>query len=319
MNSRLVATIAVAALLLAGAAELQAARERLFPPADEGTPTMYLRSGEAIRRLAGAYAPLAADVYWIRALQYYGGSKHRLALDEQRQLAPEPPSSIAALRNDYDLLYPLLDITTTLDPLFNIAYRFGAVFLAEPYPSGPGRPDLAVTLLQKGLRARPDKWEYMEDIGFVHYWYAHDYEAAAEWCGRASQVPGAPGWLKSLAATTLAEGGDRGSSRVMWQAIRDSAENEWLRRDAERRLAQLTALDQIDALQRRVDEARARYGQPRGWTDLVRAGALPGVPADPAGVPYDLTADARVRLSRSSPLWPPPEEPKRLDEQPALR
>ena len=52
---------------------------------------------------------------------------------------------------EYDLLYPLLDLTTTLDPLFNIAYRFGAIFLAEAYPAGAGRPDLAVALLEKGI------------------------------------------------------------------------------------------------------------------------------------------------------------------------
>ena len=78
--------------------------------------------------------------------------------------APTPrrlPAAVSAAR-----------LTTTLDPRFNIAYRFGAIFLAEPYPGGAGRPDLAIALLEKGLRARPDKWEYMQDIGFVHYWYA---------------------------------------------------------------------------------------------------------------------------------------------------
>ena len=55
----------------------------------------------------------------------------------------------------FELLYPLLDLTTSLDPQFNIAYRFGAVFLAEPPPSGPGRVDQAVALLEKGLRQNP--------------------------------------------------------------------------------------------------------------------------------------------------------------------
>ena len=47
----------------------------------------------------------------------------------------------------------------------------------------------------------------MQDAGFVHYWWRHDYKAAAEWFKRASEVAGAPWFLKSLAATTLAEGG----------------------------------------------------------------------------------------------------------------
>ena len=63
---------------------------------------------------------------------------------------------LAAADADYALLYPLLDITTTLDPLFNIAYRFGAIFLAEAYPAGAGRPDLAIALLEKGI-ARPTR------------------------------------------------------------------------------------------------------------------------------------------------------------------
>src|SRR5439155_9043203 len=113
-------------------------------------------------------------------------------------------------------------------------------------------------LLEKGLEAQPDRWEYMEDVGFVHYWYEHNYKAAADAFDKAAQVPGAPWWLRSLAATTLEQGGDRRSSRTMWLAIRESAEIDWLRRDADRRLTQLDALDQIDARQRVVD----RYAAP---------------------------------------------------------
>ena len=43
---------------------------------------------------------------------------------------PEPPPSLAAAGEAYPLLYPMLDITTTLDPRFSIAYRFGSIFLA---------------------------------------------------------------------------------------------------------------------------------------------------------------------------------------------
>ena len=303
-----VAVVAIA--LLAGAVQLQAVRERAFPPPPVDDDTVYIQSGRAIRRMAGAYAGLAADVYWIRTLQYFGGIKRRLAA---RPSEPEPPPAFAARRAEFAGLYPLLDITTTLDPLFNIAYRFGAVFLAEPYPGGPGRPDLAVALLEKGLRARPDKWEYMQDIGFVHYWYSHDYRAAAGWFDKASQVPGAPWWLRSLAATTLAQGGDRESSRMIWQAIQQSADNDWLRKDAERRLAQLRALDEIEFLAQQVETFRARTGvSPTGWIDVVRAGLVGRVPADPAGTPYEFTDDGRVRLSRSSPLWPLPDEPRRI-------
>src|SRR5208283_4195559 len=55
--------------------------------------------------------------YWTRAVQYYG-EKHRL-----RQM-------------NLELLWPLLDITTTLDPDLIVAYRFGSTFLSDARRGG---------------------------------------------------------------------------------------------------------------------------------------------------------------------------------------
>ena len=305
----IVGVIAVVVLLMAIAAQLQAARERWFPTPPAEDDALYVDSGSALRRLTVALNTLAADVYWIRAIQYYGSTKRRLA---SQASGPEPPAIIANT-SDYHNLYKLLDLTTSLDPRFDIAYRFGAVFLAEGYPNGPGSPNLAIRLLEKGLRERPDKWQYMQDIGFVRYWYQRDYRGAAEWFHKASEVSGAPIWLKPLAATTLAQGGDRRSSRVMWLAILQSADVDWLKQQAERRLTQLHALDDIDELQRIIDTYSQRTGTtPRDWMTLVSARALRAVPADPTGVPYELTTDGRVRLSQSSMLFPLPSEPEQL-------
>jgi hypothetical protein len=296
--------VILAAVLMGGAASLQAVREARFPAPKEAEETLYVTSGKTVQRMSVGYSALAADLYWIRAIQYYGGVKLRL---EGKEAAG---AGAAAKTSDYALLYPLLDLTTTLDPLFNIAYRFGSIFLAEPYPAGAGRPDLAIKLLEKGLAARPDKWEYMQDIGFVHYWWLHDYKNAAAWFERASAVNGAPWFLKSLAATTLAEGGDRRSSRTMWLAIRQSAEIDWLRNEAERRLMQLDAADFIEQVQAEVNRARSAGVPVSSWNDVVRARVLRGIPVDPMNVPFELGADGIVRLSRKSPLFPLPDEPR---------
>jgi len=297
--------IVLVAVLMGGAASLQAVRETRFPPPQATEDALYVTSGKTVQRLAAGYSAIAADLYWVRAIQYYGGVKLRL-----QQTPPAASQAVGGTPSDYALLYPLLDLTTTLDPAFNIAYRFGAIFLAEPYPAGPGRPDLAIRLLEKGLAARPDKWEYMQDIGFVHYWWRHDYPAAAGWFDRASQVEGAPWFLKSLAATTLAEGGDRRSSRTMWQSIRESAEIDWLRNEADRRLMQLDAADFIDQVQIEVSRARSAGVVASSWSDLARAGVLRGVPVDPTRVPLELGTDGVVRLSRESSLFPLPDEPQ---------
>jgi tetratricopeptide (TPR) repeat protein len=300
------ATVILVAILLAAAVQLQAARERVYPPPPDTEESLYLQSGVALRRLTGAYNALFADVYWIRAIQYYGTAKQRFDPKGARGAAPVDRTPLRA--DGYSLLYPLLDITTTLDPRFNIAYRFGSIYLAEPFPRGAGRTDLAIALLEKGLAERPDKWQYMEDIGFIHYWFRHDFKDAAEWFGKAGEVPGAPWWLRSLAASTLAQGGDRASSRAMWTEIRQSAEIDWLRTDADRRLRQLDALDIIATLQRAADQYAARTGEVPDFPALISARVLPGYPLDPAGTPFDML-NGRVQLSPSSSLWPLPEEP----------
>ncbi len=169
-----------ACVALGGAISLQILRDRWYPREEqEHRRILYVRSGEALKRIVLGFDALAADVYWIRALQHYGGD---------RLTGP-----VAGAK--YQLLYPLLDLTTTLDPYFNIAYRFGAIFLSEGYPGGPGRPDQSVALLRKALVAMPQKWQYYHDIGFVYYWRMHDFQSAATWFRRAAEQPGAPNWL----------------------------------------------------------------------------------------------------------------------------
>ncbi|MFL6280135.1 MAG: hypothetical protein ACJ731_08495 [Vicinamibacterales bacterium] len=286
----------LAAVAFAAAISLQLVRDRWYPRDNpQREEILYVRSGAALQRIALSFDAVAADVYWIRAIQHYGGDR----------------LSGSGSQTKYQVLYPLLDLTTTLDPYFNIAYRFGAIFLSEAYPGGPGRPDQSVALLRKAITVMPHKWQYYHDIGFVYYWRLRDYQSAALWFQRAAAQPNAPKWLAPLAASMLVHGNDRAAARFLWQQIAKS-EEPWLRRNAERSLLQLQALDQIDQL-----EAIARtYAPPGGeqysWIGLVKRGVLRGQPVDPVGVPYVLDpVTGQVRVSEQSPLVPMPEEPRR--------
>jgi hypothetical protein len=283
--------IAIAsAAILAGAIAMQIARDRLYPNRERETERiLYVRSGDTARRLTLDFDALAADVYWIRAIQHYGGDR-----------------LVAARARKYELLYPLLDLTTTLDPYFTIAYRFGAIFLSEPAPGGPGRPDQAIRLLQKGLVAQPQKWQYFHDIAFVHYWHLRDFKTAAEWFQRAADQPDSPNWLKPLAAGMLTAGNDRASARLLWTQILDS-DQEWLRRTAVRSLQQLDALDLIDQLQAIVRRFPPAAGTPYSWDDYVKRGILRIVPFDASKTPLDLDpSTGQISISKASPLWPMP-------------
>jgi tetratricopeptide (TPR) repeat protein len=271
---------------------LQVYRERTARALETTQQILYVRSPAVMKRLALSYDAVVADLYWIRTIQYYGSMR----------LSPDP-------NKHYELLYPLLDLTTSLDPQFSIAYRFGAFFLSERAPGGAGRPDLAIALLRKAMAASPDQWEYPYDIGFVYYRYGQ-YPEAADWFQRASRVPGATNWLAPLAAVTLAAGGNLQASRILWQNLLNSSEQDWLRRTAEHRLQQLDAIDQIERLQALTAAYERRHGDPPPtWQALIDDGFLREVPKDPAGYVYELNPWwGLVTVSSQSALWPLPTE-----------
>jgi tetratricopeptide (TPR) repeat protein len=282
-----VAFVAVAVLLQIG-------RERIYGAervVDQ--QVLYVDSGRVIEKVALSYKAVLADLYWIRALQHYGGER----------LKPNGSDRFA-------LLYPLLNLTTSLDPRFTVAYRFGAIFLSEPYPGGAGKPELAVRLLQKGIRATPERWEYYHDLGFVYFWNLHDYLSAADWFRRGAEQPNSPWWLRTYAAAMLAKGGDRQTARVIWQNILSTTEGEWMKETATKRLLQLDALDQIDYLRQLKEEYQRRKGRsPESWEEMIKAKLLPGVPMDPSGTAYTLNfATGEIAVSGWSALYPLPLE-----------
>ncbi len=276
-------------LLMAAIVVLQIVREHAPPLSSGEEELLYVRSPEAMKRMALSYDSLMADVYWIRAVQHYGGTK--------RSDSPE---------KTYALLYPLLDLTTSLDPLFSAAYQFGAIFLAEPPPGGPGRPDQAVMLLQKGIKAQPDNWWLEHSLGFVYYWWYQDFKTAAYWFDSASKRPGAPIWMAPLAAVTLTHGGNRQASRQLWQHIAQSEGDDWFRKEAQRRLLQLDAMDALDVLRHALQAFSDRTGRPaQSWAELVEARLLRRIPQDPTGLTYRLH-NGQVSLDPASRLLPLP-------------
>ena len=292
MTERTASTVAgvVAVAAFCGATAILHARALSTPAVAVPAPsTMYVRSSELAARLYLSFDAIASDLYWIRAIQYYG---------RERQAGVKPVR--------YELLEPLVDLTISLDPHFNRAHRFGAILLALDPPNGPGRPDRAITILEKGLRANPGRWQYAHDIGFVHYFHTGRFDEAARWFRRAATMPDAPRWIGPLAALTLAKGGERQGARQLLVEL--AATNEgYIRQSAERGLAQLQALDDIDRLESQVTEFRERADRyPRSLSELRHGNATAPI-ADPSHQPYAYDAEqGTVDLASDSPLRPLP-------------
>lgn len=258
-------------VLLATVGFLQAHIDETFGRYRSTEEILYVDDPAVLKRALVGFENVAADLYWLRTIQYFGGKRLKEA------------------NKNYDLLEPLLRITVTLDPNFETAYTYGATFLSEPAPFGAGMPEKAVALIDDGIREHPDHWRFYLDKGFVYYWHLRDFHRAAEIFLEGSKLPGAPFWMQAIAGRALAQGGERETARSLWQALYDVAETSQQRENAVAHLMQLDALDQMDALRRVVAAYRERSGRgPQNWQELVAAGMLSGIPLDPTGAPYVL-------------------------------
>jgi hypothetical protein len=251
---------------------------------------LYLWSGDQVRRMVPGFENVMADLYWLRTVQYFGGQR------------------VFAKKTRFDLLQPLVDITTALDPKFEIAYRYGASFLAEPYPIGAGKPEEAVALLERGAANLPRSWLLQQNLGFYTYFFLRDARRAADALLAARALPGAPVWLETMAADFVGKGGDRETARRMWSRMYENQEAGVLKANAENQIQRLDALDAVDVLNRLVGEFSNRRGRwPASLQELGQAGLLPFPPVDPTGVPFQYDPqEGKVAIARASALWRPP-------------
>ena len=278
--------------LLVAVAALQARIDATTNSMARPGQQLLLRSGAALKKISLGYNALVADIYWTRAVQYYG-------------------ARVSQPGSNYDLLWPLLDVATTLDPHLIVAYRFGAIFLSEPY-AGANRTDLAIELVERGIAANPTEWRLGTDLGLLYYLRVRDYPKAAKAYLEASKMPGAPPVIKVMAARIAEQGGSLATSRMIWSELYQSTSDPTIKKNALKQLASLKA--QQDESQ--LDEVAAAYAKrfghaPAKIQDMFAAGMLRGIPVDPAGFPYVLGPDGKTHLNPASSveIIPPPKLP----------
>jgi hypothetical protein len=166
---------------------------------------LYMSDPETIRHLALGYDSLLADIYWVRAVQYFGTK------------VLENPNAAIEKTDEMPLLYPMIDITTTLEPHYLPPYRLGGYFL---YFSSS--PDEAFRILERGIEKNPNNVRLYQDLAFFE-WNAGRCDEAARRYQEASKLPGAPSWLASSAAVPVQPFGSASSTHFSGDAGRSFA------------------------------------------------------------------------------------------------
>ncbi|NIP38417.1 MAG: hypothetical protein GWM89_05045 [Candidatus Dadabacteria bacterium] len=232
-------------------------------------------SSSVLKKLSLGYDLVVADLYWIRALQYFSNTKDYYGKPEQ--------------------LYQYFDIITDLDPKFVNAYRFGGSFLAERPPIGFYEVELGTKLFEKGRKNNPDNFRLIIEEAFVYYIYTNDYEKASELFNLASEKVSSEvrrSSLKGMAALSLSKSGNLELSEKIWKYIYNTTTNEARKEFALNNIKELRTLQIENKLSAALKQYYADNNKiPGSLTILLEQGYIKNIPVDPIGGEFVILAD----------------------------
>ncbi|MFH1277452.1 MAG: hypothetical protein ABIK65_03625 [Candidatus Eisenbacteria bacterium] len=236
--------------------------ERRRSPTTMEQELSFYPSGKLLRPLTAGLQNVAADLLWLRAIQYYG--EHR-----KTDLV-------------FDKAAHVFRVLTDLDPGFVEAYRFGALVVIED----AHQPGEGYALLRKGIRENPGRGELLFDLGF-HHFLADEFDAAATYFHRAAELDPGNERVVRFAAFAEKRRGGLDQAEEMWREILRTTENDQFREAAKFALLGIRAARDTTAIAAGCREFRERHGRwPGAPEELVRAGILGAAPVEPYGERY---------------------------------
>jgi hypothetical protein len=264
-------------MLLAGAALGGVALSNAQLPAQSARiqDEAFVPEPRVAQLLAFGFDAVVSDLHWMRAIQIVGSEAGPVGRNAT--------------------LGALIDVVTTLDPHVDHPYRFAAVWLTDDERA----VRKANEIIRRGIAHHPDDWRGYFYLAFNHFFYFDEQELAAEALKPAVGLPGAPPYLRRLAARLQSKAGGLDAAAAFLAEMTKQAED-----DAEREeLA--TALREIETERRArvLDAARAEYVKRHGRDiaaveDLVSSGVLHALPPEPFGEGWELSAETGEIVSK---------------------
>ncbi|MFQ5961856.1 MAG: hypothetical protein ACE5MG_10710 [Candidatus Methylomirabilales bacterium] len=215
MRGFYITSIALLALATLGFLSLaRALDERAERLQEVGEELAYLPAAEYLRPALLGFDHLAADLFWLRTIQYFG--EH---YESDRR---------------YPKLYPLVELVTSLDPQFVEAFSFGGLLLtlAKQYPE-------AIAIYEKGISHNPDRWELPYELGRVYYLDLHDHQKVLHWWELANRLPNRAPYIPRMVARLYARTGYRETAIEIWLEMYRTTDNPQVQEIIEKELKKL--------------------------------------------------------------------------------
>ena len=236
---------------------------------------LYLPSGTFLKGAALGYDEILEDLLWIKAVGYFGGH--------------------ARTDRNYTWLAHLLDVVTTLDPLYQYPYEFGGVILAAEV----GDVDKSIALLKKGMKnvsiGDPRYWYFPFFLAYDYMYHKNDYITAAHYLEQATKFPQSPTYLPRLVARLYANADSPEVAVTFLQEMIKATEKQDLRDRLKERLDQVIHRANMKMFKQGIEAFYLKFQKyPASIEELLTAGILPGMPVDPRGGIYYISKESRT-------------------------
>jgi hypothetical protein len=243
----------------------------------------FVPAASSLRWLSLGHPTLAANLFWLRAVQYMGDPH----ADER----------------GWEKLRPLVEVVTDLDRGHGYAYQTSANVLASA-----GLVADSNAILEKGTRNVPNRYILPFQRAVNAFMYAGDYAEAGKWFGISAQTPGAPRRMQEYVVAMYAKGDHAEAAMSLLGRLRDEAQDDESRRAIDHQIQRAALERDSNQLEKAAEIYRERFLVPPICLEqLAFEGLVPAVPPDPFGGFYYLDEEGRVRSSVYS---------KRLDRPP---
>ena len=254
------------------------------PPESEligGHRAPLLPRKEFLHAMGAAYQHLVADYFWIQSIQAVG----------RAQTAEE-----------YRDIFDYADLTTDLDPLFVLVYRFcGPAITFNRGRENWINTEESTRILEKGVRAVPNHIFLRILLAYNLSYFHKQYDRAARLLEETSRMPGAPKYLPALATRLYAQAGQVESGLALARSLYEASDDTETRQTFAKRIKEL----ELERTLRIVDESVATFERregrlPASLEELVTHGDLPAAPLDPMGGQVLLGTDGRSQSTAVS-------------------
>jgi hypothetical protein len=206
---------------------------------------------------------------------------------------------ILDLFNNRDIQYfSDLNYTTGVDPKMSYPYAFSVITLPM-IKSLHNSYDIANAIGENGIKFADPDWRIPFYMATNYYLGLHNKEEALRYYDLTSRTPGVPSTTQRFAINFSIGFGSRDYTKSLWETIRDTTKDEFLK---ERAQAYIDRLNDLDYLELAAKQYKNIFGVfPKTPDDLVSKNIIPELPKDPFGFNFIFDANGVASIDVAHP------------------